>query len=300
MALFLRKLGVLILSVVCLATLISFGGLWALRHSNFYKPSFLANSVEQDQFDYFILGASNGLTTLNTKVIDSILITDGINLSMDDTAVSSQYLMLQHFLAEGKTAKYCILASSPYSFDFKSDAISDNDYRFLMYANRPYVSNYYKQFPSRRAHILCYSKWMPTLGMSYFNAELFYPSLISLVNPEKRNRFDEKGNYGYLYVNTKAEAITEYEEVEIKFTNTFVNKIKVLCEINGIELICYISPIKTKEATVNTSEYKVINHSNALLNTKYFQDEIHVNSLGRQASSVNFAEAFSIFTKTID
>jgi hypothetical protein len=61
-----------------------------------------------------------------------------------------------------------------------------------------------------------------------------------------------------------------------------------------------VSPIKTKEAIINTSDYKVINHSNALLNTKYFQDEIHVNSLGRQTSSVNFAEAFSIFTKTID
>ena len=68
MALFLRKLGVLVLSIVCLATLISFVGLWSLRQSNFYKPSFLANSVEQDQFDYFILGASNGLTTLNKLI----------------------------------------------------------------------------------------------------------------------------------------------------------------------------------------------------------------------------------------
>lgn len=300
MKLFLKKFSILFLSFILLATVLSYAGFWALRQSDFYKPSFLANAVNQEEFDYIILGASNGLTTLNTTVIDSMLVTEGINLSMDDTAVSSQYLMLQHFLAEGKRTKYCILASSPYSFDFKSNAINDNDYRFLMYANRSYVSDYYKQFSSRRARLMYHSKWIPALGMSYYNAELFYPSLISLVNPKKRNRFDEKGNYGYPFVKTKAEAITDFEAVEIRFSNNFVKKIKTLCDANAIELIFYISPIQAKEAVINVSGYHVINHSNELRNTKYFNDEIHVNALGRKASSINFAKAFSNFTKTLE
>ena len=300
MKLFLKKFGILTLSFALVTTAMSYAGFFALRQSDFYKPSFLANSVNQKEFDYIILGASNGLTTLNTEVIDSILSTQGINLSVDDTAVSSQYLMLQHFIAEGKRTKYCILASSPYSFDATNNAVNDNDYRFLMYANRPYVSDYYKQFPETRARLMYYSKWMPTLGMSYYNAELFYPSLISIVDPKKRNRFDEKGNYGYPFVKTKAEAITDFEAVEIKFSNSFVEKIKALCDTNSIELICYISPIRSKEAIVNDSGYNVINHSNELLNTKYFNDEIHVNALGRQTSSINFARAFNNFTKTFE
>ncbi|WP_204346103.1 hypothetical protein [Psychroserpens algicola] len=297
MTLFLKKFGILFLGFICLATALSFGSLWALRQSSFYKPSFLANAVDESKFDYVILGASNGLTTLNTKVIDSVLAIDGINLSMDDTAVSSQYLMLQHFLAEGKQTKYCILASSPSSFDFKRNAINDNDYRFLMYANRSYVSDYYKQFSGKRASLLYHSKWMPTLGVSYYNAELFFPSMMSLVRPNKRNRFDEKGNYTYPVFQIEDELITDIEEMPIAFSNAYVKKIKGLCDANGITLICYISPIKTKYATINSVPFNVINHSNGLNNMKYFHDEIHVNTLGREASSLNFANDFEAYIK---
>lgn len=254
----------------------------------------MVNDVLQDNFDYIILGASDGLTTLNTKVIDSVLSIDGINLSMDDTALSSHYLMLQHFLAEGKRTKYCIVVSGVAGFDFKKNTINDNDYRFLMYHNRAYVSDYFKQFPDKRAKILYYSKWIPVLGMSYFNAELFYPSLVSIVNPKKRNRFDDKGNYTYPIMNNNDNLITTFEEVSIQFSNPFVKKIEALCKENNIEFICYIPPNESKKVIVNSSKYNVINHSNSLKNTKYFYDEIHVNTLGRELSSINFAEVFKL------
>ncbi|OUS02021.1 hypothetical protein A9Q86_05060 [Flavobacteriales bacterium 33_180_T64] len=297
MKLFLKKLGVLCIGFLALASILSFGSLWALRQSSFYKPSFLANEIKETRFDYIILGASNGLTTLNTKLIDSMLPIRGLNLSMDDTSISSQFLMLQHFLAEGKLTKYCVLASNPSSLDFKRNTINDNDYRFLMYNNRDYVSDYYKQFSSRRAHILYYSKWMPALGMSYYNAELFYPSLNSLIKPKRRNRFDDKGNYTYPVFHSQDEEITNFEDMPIQFSNRFVSKIKKLCEDNNIKFICYIPPMKAKKAQINSSKYKVINHSNALTNTKYFYDVIHVNSLGRKASSINFANTFSTYIK---
>jgi hypothetical protein len=245
--------------------------------------------VPQDNFDYIILGASDGLTTLNTKVIDSVLSVEGINLSMDDTALSSHYLMLQHFLAEGKRTKYCILVSGVSGFDFKNSTMNDNDYRFLMYSNRTYVSHYYKQFPDKRAKMLYYSKWIPMLGMSYYNAELFYPSLVSIVNPKKRNRFDKKGNYTYPVINDEDNVITSFEDISIEFSNPFIKKIKTLCEENSIKLICYIPPNESKKVIANSSKYHIINHSNTLKNTKYFYDEIHVNTLGREISSINFA-----------
>lgn len=297
MTLFLKKFGVLFLGFIGLTTALSCGSLWCLRQSSFYKPTFLANNIQETKFDYVILGASNGLTTLNTKVIDSMLSSEGINLSMDDTGVSSQYLMLQHFLAVGKQTKFCILASSPSSFDLGRHEVNDNDYRFLMYSNQPYVSEYYKQFSGNRANILYYSKWMPVLGVSYYNAELFYPSLLSVLDSKKRNRFDEKGNYTYPISDNTDEIMTDFEDMPIHFSNDFIKKIKTLCDKNGIKLICYISPIKTKKAITNLADYSVINHSNALTNSKYFYDEIHVNSLGRQASSINFANVFKEIIK---
>ena len=176
MRIFIKKISIFSVCFIGIAMALSFGSLWVLKKSSFYKPAFLTNQINQKSFDYIVLGASNGLTTLNTKLIDSLLNTTGINLSMDDTSVSSQYLMLQHFLAEGKSTKYCVLASSPSSFDFKNNNISDNDYRFLMYVNRPYVSDYYKQFSGRNARLLYNSKWAPVLGVSYYNACLLYTS----------------------------------------------------------------------------------------------------------------------------
>ena len=292
MKLFLKKISTLFIAFIVLAVIMSFGSLYMLRQSSFYKSSFLVNDVSQDRFEYIILGASDGLTTLNTKVIDSTLSIEGINLSMDDTSLSSHYLMLQHFLAEEKQTNYCVLVASASGFDTHTNTLNNNDHRFLMYNSRSYVSDYYKQFQDTNAKILYYSKWMPPLGVSYYNAELFYPSLVAIIKPEIRNHFDEKGNFSYPILNAKDQAITEFTDESVEFSNPYVKQIKELCDEHNIKLICYIPPNESKQAISNSTTYEVINHSNVLKNSKYFYDEIHVNSLGRQISSINFAETF--------
>jgi len=258
----------------------------------FYQPSFLVNDIKEKQFDYIVLGSSTGLTTLNTKVIDSVMQTNGLNLSMDDTALSSQYLMLQHFLAQGKTTKFCVLAPSASSFDAKNVNLSDNDYRFLPYINTNYVSDYFGQYSSQSAHLLRLSKWMPILGLSYFNVELFYPSLLSAVKPKKRNRFDDRGNYTYPIRKNQNQPISAFKELPINFSNVFVEKISALCELNSIELICYFSPINGKKAVTNRTDLTIVNHSDLLKNTRFFYDFLHVNHKGRQVSSLAFSNAF--------
>ena len=287
---FFKKISVILIISVLLTGIVSFISLKALHKSSFYKPSFLVNKVKQKQFDYIVLGASTGLTTLNTATIDSISGTNGVNLSMDDTALSSQYLMLQHFLAEGKTTKFCVLAPSAPSFNIEKQKLSDNDYRFLPFIDRDYVSKYYQEFSDDQAHILSASRWFPTVGMSYYNAELFYPGLLSLVKPDKRNRFDTKGNYTYPNRNRLSEQITSFKNVKIEFKNSYVNKIKALCEANNIQLLIYFSPMEGRKVITNTTEYSIINHSDLLTNTMYFYDTIHVNTKGRKEASERFAD----------
>lgn len=294
MKLFLKKFVIFLTGFIVLTTIIAAGSLWSLRNSSFYKPAFLVNNVPEQEFDYIILGASNGLTTLNTKVIDSILDVKGLNLSMDDTALSSQYLMLQHFVKEGKQAKSVILAPISKSYYTENNNINDNDYRFLMYVNRPYVVNYYKQFKSFNAGLLSSSKWVPTLGVSYYNAELFYPSVLALFKPEMRNRFDIKGNYTYPVTHQLNEELVDFKAEDVKFTNQYFLKIKELCEIHNMQLICYFSPMKGKRLVVSSNGFEVINHSDRLTNSRYFYDDIHVNSIGRQIASEDFAKEFSL------
>jgi hypothetical protein len=290
---FLRQFGFLLLTFVGLSTLMSFGCLWQLRQSSFYKPSFLVNSVKENNFDYIVLGASTGLTTLNTKVIDSVLDTKGLNLAMDDTSMPSHYLMLQHFIAEGKKTKYVIIAPSNLNFDSEKAQFSDNDYRFLMYVNRPYVYDYYKQFDIKESHLLKGSKWLPMLGVSYYNAELFYPSLVTMTNPERRNRFDNEGNYSYPMTSFNESYVKERNVSSLILNNLFLEKIKVLCEQHQIQLICYVSPMATKTIQVNSSAYHIVNHSDLLLDSSYFYDDIHVNVFGQKTSSISFANEFT-------
>ena len=292
MRVFLKKIGFLLLVCFGLGTAISTASLWVLGQSSFYKPSFLVNAVEESQFDYFIIGASTGLTTLNTKVIDSILGTKGINLAMDDTALSSQYLMLQHVLAEAKQIKYCILAPSVNSYKAENNILSDNDYRFLPFVSRHYVSDYYHTFKEKQSQLLGYSKYFPLLGVSYYNTEVFYPSVLSLLRPKQRNRFDDKGNYTYPNVEKEAKSIVNFKKRTMTISNIYVEKISALCKKNGIELICYMSPIKGVDIEVVNSDYKIINHSRLFDNTSYFYDAIHVNSKGRQIASQDFALKF--------
>ncbi len=289
---FLKRFGFIFIVVVVLSTLISAGSLWSLSRSSFYKPSFLVNDIKDKSFDYIILGASTGLITLNTNVIDSIADTNGLNLAMDDSGLATHYLMLQHFLAQGKTTSYCILAPSNTSYDQKINQFSNNDYRFLPFIANDYVYEHYGQFDGAPAHLLKQSRWLPMLGVSYYNIELFYPSLVSLYQPKKRNRFDAKGNYSYPARIIDDAPIISRDTFDVDFSNLYMAAIKNLCDQHGIQLICYLTPMQRTRVKVVNANYLVINHSDLLSNTRYFFDGIHVNSLGREASSILFAKQF--------
>ncbi|NNK73792.1 MAG: hypothetical protein HKO94_11430 [Flavobacteriaceae bacterium] len=288
---FLKRTAILIFVTLILASVFSMGSLWKLRNSSFYKPSFLVNDVEEQSFDYIVLGASTGLTTLNTKYIDSTMQMTGINLSMDDTGMPSHFLMLQHFLAQGKSTKYCILAPGLSSYNSTDEKLSDNDYRFLMFNNSAYVQDYFKSFKGTEARVLTASRYLPLIGVSYYNAELFYPSLMNIIRPEKRNRFDERGNYTYPVIRHTDEGRQDPREINVTFRSQYLAKIKALCEENGIRLICYISPMKDRTAKVQSLEYEYINHSRKIKGNKFFYDRDHVNTLGRKLASAAFSEA---------
>lgn len=290
MNVFLKRIGFILLVVTGVSLLVSFASLWALRQGDFYKPSFLENGVEGASFDYIVLGSSTGLTTLNTQVIDSVLSTRGLNLSMDDTALSSQYLMLEHFIATGKQAKTCVLAASILDYNVVNTTLSGNDYRFLPYVSREYVQDYYSSFSGSSARILSYSKWFPMIGVGYYNVELFYPSIISMLDPEKRNRFDAFGNYSYPETLKSSKPIEGRHELKIEFRNPYIKKIRDLCATHNMQLIVYLPPHKEIAAQPIETVFQVINHSAILQDARYFYDALHVNALGRQQVSLRFAQ----------
>jgi len=290
MKVFIKHIFFLLLVILGLATLLSESSLYFLRQGSFYKPSFVANSLDSEHYDYLVLGSSIGLTTLNTIAIDSITGLHGVNLSMDDTGLGAHYLMLEHFLAEGKTTDYCVLSSSAVSLNTLNPRISTNDYRFLPYIRRDYVKDYFGSFPQREAQIATASSLFSFIGVSFYNAEIFYPSLLSLSNSKRRNRFDASGNFHYPLDKTKLHQTFNSTDLNIRLQNPYLEKLKKLCEAHAIQLVVYVPPIQGKKVVVGDDGYLVVNHSTIFTDSYYFNDMIHVNFEGRQLASSLFAE----------
>lgn len=293
---FLLKIGFYGLILLVLGNGVALLSLCFLGQSTLYKPQFIKNGVKEQHFDYVVLGSSTGLTTLDTKQIDSILHIQGLNISMDDSALSSHYLMLRYFYAQQKTTKYLVLAVTPWDLENTNPIVGNNDYRFLSERTTNVVKEYYQNSTYIDFPVLKYSNYMPLLGVSYYNTEIFYPSLFTVLQPQKRNRFDDRGNYSY----PTSGKITDKEDttIAVKMRNPYFEKIKSFCKQQGIVLIVYQSPLyKTKVET--NFEGININHSNFIKQDALFYDNLHVNHLGRTVCSEDFALQFSAGLKEL-
>jgi len=282
----LAKYGILLLLIFNGIAILS---LFMLKKSNFYKPQFIENGLTTKDYDYVVLGSSTGLTTLDTKQIDSITGKKGINISMDDSAISSHYLMLQHFLTLKNKTKTLVLTVSPWNANVITPKLNGNDYRFLPYIYNDFVYDYYNDLEKSYFKPLTYSRFLPIIGLSYYNTELFYPSIVAAFQPQKRNRFDDKGNYSYPSdVHPKP---SDLKISHLKNLNPYLFKIEKLCAENNIRLVYYLSPMyQTKMVTEDNRNY--INHSNLLKDARLFYDEVHVSMVGRRLASEAFAEEF--------
>ncbi len=289
---FLVKIGSYGVLSLIIINLIAFLSLFFLGKSQLYKPQFLKNAIEEKQFDYIVLGSSTGLTTLDTKVIDSITGLNGLNLSMDDTSLSSHVLMLEYFLSLGKKTDRVILCVTPWDLGNSVNSLNDNDYRFLTEISTPVVYDHYKKFDNDGLPVLALSKYLPFLGISYYNKELFYPSIYAAIKPNKRNRFDEKGNYTYP-TNKNMLGDKEVSSINAEIKNPAFDRLKEICAKYKIELTIYQSPLYRTNVYYNTVSEKVINHS-TILPEDMFYDPLHVTSVGRTFCTLAFCEELTL------
>lgn len=298
---FLIKISYYAILTFCIGNAIAFIATHFLSKSHFYKSSFLVNAFEtEDSFDYFIVGSSRGLTTLNSSQIDIELGLKGVNLSMDDTDLKTQLLMIQHFFNSGYQSKYCVLSLDDTHFEKTSRKLGNNDYRFAMFSNRNYVHQHYKDYETGKIKVLQNAKLTPFMAYSYYNLELLMPAALSAIKPKYRNRFDTTGNYYYPNLkNNKILKETKSQVKDLKIKNPLLEEIIEILQKNNCELIIYIAPYRylSYEGIVDDTRYQLINHSKNLQSQDLFYDALHVNFRGREKATFLFAEAFKKIKK---
>lgn len=283
---FLKTISIYGFSIFILLNLISFLCLYALGKSSFYKQQFVKNGINSTSFDYVVLGSSTGLTTLDTKQIDTLAGLNGLNISMDDSSLNSHYLMLQQFYSQGNKTNKLILCITPDDISNLKPIINTNDYRFLPQVWDANVKNYFSEMQGENQMIYQLTPYVPLVGVSYFNSELFFPALIAVAKPSYRNLFDDKGNYSYPVTQSASHNLVNLPKGSKKATiqNPYFFKIADFCRQNNIALLIYQSPIYNLEVIYDNS-FSIINHSSLLKNADLFYDKIHVNKKGRAICS---------------
>ncbi|MCL7764224.1 hypothetical protein MPF19_12425 [Polaribacter sp. Z014] len=284
--------------VFVLGNVVAFSANYFLKKSSFYKSSFLVNEFNSDKkLDYFVVGSSRGLTTLNSNLIDEKLGLKGVNLSMDDTDLKTQSLMIHHFFESNYKADYLVLVLDANHFKKTSLELGNNDYRFVPFIDRDYVKNHFKKYEKSTLNILTNSNYNPFFAYSYYNLELLLPATLSIIKPKFRNKFDKFGNYSYPSSGHENNNATfKIKEIDTEITNPIIKDIKNYLDENKCKLIIYIAPYQLEKFTFNNKlEYSIINSSSALVNkNEFFYDKIHVNNKGREQSTLIFINNFKL------
>ena len=283
---FLKKITIYGFSIFIVLNLISFLCLYSLEKSFFYKQQYVKNGLIETAFDYVILGSSTGLTTLDSKQIDSISGLTGLNISMDDSSLSAHYLMLQQFYTFNHQTKELVLCVIPEDLSNPNPRINGNDYRFLPHANDANVKEYFSEMEGDNKWIYQVTSFLPIVGVSYFNSELFFPGILAAFKPQQRNLFDDKGNFSYPVTKSASKGLEQINKKtkKVHVVNPYFIKIVDFCKQNSIQLTVYQSPIYNTQL-VYDSNFQVINHASLLTDVSLFYDRIHVNRNGRTICS---------------
>ena len=293
---FLKKIFKYAFFSLILSNVIAFASLSSIKNSDIFKPSYILRHFSKNQrnFDYVVLGPSTGLRGTDTRIIDSVFHKKGFNLSMDDISYGGQYLMLEHFIKNGFKTKSCILILIPERINTTNENFYNNEFYFLPFINESPIYKYFAEKETGAKKIRAYTKYLPILGVSYYNQQLFFSSLISFVKPHYRHHFDEFGNEINPFPN-EPNIHKELKKDTLLFKNNDVKKIEALCRKKNIKLIYYYSPqyheTIDKTKAINN---RIIIDNNFTFNKKLFQDKYHLNIEGRRIATLALCDSLKI------
>jgi hypothetical protein len=280
------------LSLVILVVLSPWGINAVLKRSNLFKSTFVFNELKNKTLDYVIIGSSRGLTTLNSKLIDSLTGLNGFNASIDGGGIATNVLMLQHLIHNKVKFKYCIFTLDAIGIADNTYQFSKNTYRFVPFCQESYIQETMDKFEDcKEKSNFRASRFYPGFTVFENNKTLLTGAIKALINPKTRNLYDEKGNYTYP-LGQPVDKTINFDTTEFAKYGTVYYDLLKICTQNNIKLITYIAPIEGQFLKVPYTK-NLINHSDLLDNTKFFADELHVNPIGRQIATSKFANFFA-------
>ncbi|NJN28650.1 MAG: hypothetical protein HC819_23075 [Cyclobacteriaceae bacterium] len=261
---------------------------YSFKKGTFFKTQWIYN-LKNKQLDYAVLGASRSLTAIDIGETNEVLGLVGLNLSLDGSLPTSQYLILKLFLEHGNKIDQLIFNVNTWQIGI--DSISHFSYpRFMPYAHDDAVYDYFKTYDDN----WIYYRYVPFYRYAKFNFDwglgMYANSVFGMFKPN----FDSLGSFYYPFYDYRG--TREIDDYAFDLTGDFKNLFKIhdLCKQYGIKLTVIFLPVvnlrydegykdnmQQFEAMLAAKQIGFIDYGNAY-NGQFalFTDETHFNKKG--------------------
>jgi hypothetical protein len=281
----------LLIIIFIIFWILDIGFTYVFQKGNYTKIQWLAK-IKDQQYDFAVHGNSRAYTTVDIEKIEALTGKKGINISVDGSSITDQYLMVKLFLNNNNTIRKLYLQIDPFSsnteevFDF---AIP----KFFPYIKDPIVFDHFKQFG-----LEWYAyRYVPFYRYAKYNTLWGFHELLNDGFNLLPQDFDKYGDYFYPDVNYKGtdklRDLTFDSNGKYRFLYDIIN----LCKQNNVEVILFTAPVvdikidtdykkNIKDFTTKMLEEKNVkyyNYGDIYGNDpKYFYNEIHITKAGAE------------------
>jgi hypothetical protein len=270
--------------------LLDAGFTYIFQKGNYTKIQWLAK-VKEQQYDYVIHGNSRAYTTVDIGKVNKSTGKKGINISVDGSSITDQYLMLKLFLSQRNKVKTMYLQVDPFSsnteqiFDF---AIP----KFFPYLKNDIVFDHFKRF----GYEWYAYRYIPFYRYAKYNTLWGAHEVLNDAFGLLPQDFDQYGDYFYPDVNYKGPDTLRDLTFELNARYKYLFQIINLCRSANIKLILFTAPVADiriddkYKANILAFKEKMRNLGVQYYNfgdlygndPRYFYNEIHITKAGAE------------------
>lgn len=269
-----------------------------------YKEAFFGNNY----YDVVFLGSSRVAMHFNTQVFDSITGCNSFNLSLSGANAPLAYAALKTYLEKHKAPEYLFYETDIHFVKFNTHDIKEFNNYFPFLKNKTLLEEF-NRIDGRMYHFY----YNPFYSWPYTGLQNISSSLHGWFGKEER--YDNLFYKGYIKDNfhpqlVETDTIKPYFNYFEPGNRAYLDSIINLCKQKSIQIYLVTSPMfKGGNKDVSNMEgifrqvnnialYHNIEHWNYSTtpycsNEKLFVDHFHMNYLGANLFSIEFAQKFS-------
>lgn len=283
---FLKNIAILVTVIV--VTSIIFDKIYTYIHYNGAPrniPDYIMSLKEKDSLDYAVFGSSRALHNIDINLIEQETTKKGFNFGVPGSSVFEIKLSVQQIIKRKITKNIYIQIDYIWN-EFYSGGECTVDW--LTYINENDIWNEFQKIDNKNDKYYLYKK-IPFFRYCEYGSKLGFRKLIMSLSNRKLKVINNKGFiplFGKLKNDDKSMTYKLKEEF-----NPHLQDIIELCKKENVNLFFFTSPIynfKGSNKVLKESLPNYIDFSNAIHDSKYYQDNTHLNNKG----SFNFTKLF--------